>query len=46
MSATIMAGPKRSVPQRLKPEIKSGWYGTAEAVPLSKTAGVGIWGER
>jgi hypothetical protein len=28
----------KSVPQRLKPPLPSGSYGTAEAVPLSKTA--------
>jgi len=28
----------KSVPQRLKPQSKCSTYGTAEAVPLSKTA--------
>jgi hypothetical protein len=27
----------KTVPQRLKPDCKCGTYGTAEAVPLSKT---------
>jgi hypothetical protein len=32
-----MALPTQSVPQRLKPERSGGCYGTAEAVPLTKT---------
>ena len=32
-----MAGANRSVPQRIKPVVESGCYGTAETVPLSGT---------
>ncbi len=43
-----MFGSGRSVPQRLKPQPEHDSYGTAEAVPLSKTAASEDWtmGER
>jgi len=37
-----MVAHERSVPQRLKPLCEAASYGTAEAVPLSKTIGAGI----
>jgi hypothetical protein len=36
--AEQVASAQERVPQRLKPDCKSGVYGTAEAVPLSKTS--------
>ena len=36
----MIAEPTETVPQRLQPEIESGCYGTAEAVPSSETLSV------
>lgn len=33
----MIGRPDESVPQRLKPEIRCGGYGMAEAVPVSET---------
>jgi hypothetical protein len=37
LEALVEISPGTVCPQRLKPEYKFGIYGTAEAVPLSKT---------
>jgi hypothetical protein len=43
MGAEKVAPRRKAVPQRLKPHYKQKIYGTAEAVPLSKTESNRNW---